>query len=109
MVTQLKYAIQELKRLRSIPKEEDSGDGYLQKLMEIHEKDICRYRSSEKFTVFLVKGLHEFDTTYESLELLDWALEDCGAGELLDDDIPITIELKRMTGRELGKLESYDE
>ena len=109
MTSQLKYAIRELRRLRSIPKDEDIGDGYLQKLMELHEKDICRYRSDEKFTVFLVKGLHEFDTHYESLEGLDWALDDCGAAELLDDDIPITVELKRMTGRELGRLEAYEE
>lgn len=109
MVSQIKYAIQELRRLRSIPKDEDSGDGYLQKLMQLHEKDICRYRSTEKFTVYLVKGLHEYDTHYESLETLDWALDDWDAGELLDDDIPITIELKRMTGRELGRLNSYEE
>jgi hypothetical protein len=109
MVTQLKYAIQELRRLRSIPINEVDDVYYLQKVMKLHEEDICRYRSSEKFTVYVVKGLHEFDTHYEDIETLDWALHDCDAGELLDDGIPITIELKRMTGRELGRLETWDE
>jgi hypothetical protein len=109
MTTQLKFAVEELKRLRSIPINEVDDVYYLQKLMAVHEADICRYRSDEIFTVYLVKGLHEFDTHYESLETLDFALESWEAGELLDDGISITIELKRMSGRELGRLEAYED
>jgi hypothetical protein len=110
MPNQLKFAVQELRRLRTIAAQGEVDDAYyLQKVMRLHEEDICRYRSSDKFTVYVVKGLHEFDTHYESLEMLAWALHDSDAGELLDDGIAITIELKRMTGRELGRLEAYEE
>lgn len=108
MVSQLKNAIQKLRRLRSITKDEYTGE-FVKKLMETHEKDICRYRSDETFTVYLVKGLHEYDTHYESLDAIDFVMDTWDVDHLLDDGIPITIELKRMTGRELGRLETYDE
>lgn len=107
MASQIHESIKLIRQYRHICESKTSNadsKAYAKLIIEREWKRIKHYRSDESFTVFLVKGLYEQDFYLENLQ----ELHDLLAEYEFEVGITFTVEIREMTGCEIGRLPILD-
>jgi hypothetical protein len=110
MATLLQEAIESIrsaKRVLALATLEPESRAFYEDRIKQDWDNIQLYRSNKSMNVFVVDGIWDWPMVYRDLkDLEDDLLE---INDVVEDGLELTFTLRKMTGREFGRLEFYEE